>query len=147
VRRKRSGKHENGQKRKIGKGIGMIVDTLVTTRPGPSTLMIGITVGIRPGETRTGIGRGVGATHPGGIGIGIIDAATIVQGGGGMIVREENDVGASVLKTNTMTVSPLPVTIALVKTIAYLHHATTKTDKATVTTKPDPTLLDHQLWT
>jgi hypothetical protein len=78
-----------------------------------------------------------------------------------MIVREENDVGASVLKTNTMTayplpgntvlakmtVSPLPVTIALVKTSDYLHHATTKTDRATVTTKPDPTLLDHQLWT
>jgi hypothetical protein len=123
--------------------------------------MIGTTAGIRPGETRTGIGRGVGVTHQGGTGIGIIDAATIVQGGGGMIVREENDVGASVLKTNTrtayllpgntvlakMTVSPLPVTIALEMTSEYLHHATTKTDKATVTTKPEPILPDHPQWT
>jgi len=98
---RKTGKHARGQKRKIGRGIGMIADTVMEeiARLDQITRMIGtgVIVAILPDAIQIDMTTDQeverGARHLGGKGI--IVVATIVQGERGMIVHDEIDIAVN----------------------------------------------------
>jgi hypothetical protein len=95
VKRRKREKHERGQKRRIGSGIGTtgIVGMVEIVHQGQTIPMTGIIVVIRQEGMKTGTAQGVGhlARHPDARGSETIDVATTVPDVGGTTVHDATD--------------------------------------------------------